>query len=284
MTLLCHLPICTTPHLLANKQTRSRLSQSNRTLTLRSQRTRLHKPRPTPAPGIHITMDPFFSSFPSFPYARTSHPEHEFHRLAAHCKWKRSSELYKTHRREFLTLLATVARSRVHEFFTITYPFADYNPLAHPKHEFARLAAARKWSPAGSTFQEAEELFHRQYQFEFGSSVLDFFEDYEQEGVFEYNPRGKMEVELYRMADCFEWQTRERRGQGIPVSPEWVDAKEKFWQAIGEDFNMTFGYDDEEIIGWQFLFQVLGVGGEKPTTAEECRKVSSPPPLPAPQV
>ncbi|KAF8542439.1 hypothetical protein BDD12DRAFT_907978 [Trichophaea hybrida] len=189
-------------------------------------------------------MNNFFSQYTGFDYSPTNAPEFEFERLRAVRLWKKGTKNYKKHRRAFFSALLTVTKSPVHRFFTEMYYFPSYNPTANPKREFDRLAEARKWKPTKR-------------------AVLEFFEEYEEEG-FDYNPRGNPEIELDRLAWFKEWKYR---------TPEWRVALDTFHQAIKADFNTTFGRNDDDIEGWQFLCHVLGVRDVEPATAIECREV-----------
>jgi len=210
-------------------------------------------------------MNNFFAQFRGFDYDRTNSPEHEFERLRVLRQWNEGTKTYKTHRHAFLAALLAHTMSPIHRFFIETYPFPCYSPSAHPKHEFSRLAEVRKWKATNRPYRKAEEEFNKAYQKEFGSRVLDFFEEYEEEFEgFEYNPRGSPEAELDRLAEFNGWGYR---------SLEWREALDLFHDAIRFDFNKTFGCDDDDIDGWQFLCEVLGVQGAAPETAEACRMV-----------
>jgi len=210
-------------------------------------------------------MNNFFAQFRGFDYDRTNSPEHEFERLRVLRQWNEGTKTYKTHRRAFLAALLAHTMSPIHRFFIETYPFPCYSPSAHPKHEFSRLAEVRKWKATNRPYRKAEEEFNKAYQKEFGSRVLDFFEEYEEEFEgFEYNPRGSPEAELDRLAEFNGWGYR---------SLEWREALDLFHDAIRFDFNKTFGCDDDDIDGWRFLCKVLGVRGAAPETAEACRMV-----------
>jgi len=211
----------------------------------------------------HCQMDKFFAQYSEFGYCPTNAPEYEFERLRATRGWKKGTKTYKQHRRAFFSVLLTVTKSPVHRFFTETYYFPAYDPTANPKCEFDRLAEAQKWKPTKRPYKNAEEAFYRAFRLEFGSSVLEFFEEYEEEG-FDYNPRSNSEIELDRLAWFKKW---------MYGTPEWTVALDTFHQAIKTDFNTTFGRNDDDIEGWQYLCIVLGVRGVAPATAAECREV-----------
>ncbi|KAF8245483.1 hypothetical protein K440DRAFT_662791 [Wilcoxina mikolae CBS 423.85] len=207
-------------------------------------------------------MESFFAQFPDFEHNPFATPTDEFERLQTSLELTPDGALYKHHRRNFLVALVAESNSPVHRFFVETHEFPSYNPSASPEHEFEHLVELRQWSPETSSYQEAREEFDRAFQKEFGSDVLDFFEGYRELG-FDHNPQNNHEVELNRLRLEQGWSW---------VSSEWIDARDAFFTAVRVDFNETFGRNDDDIEGWQFLCKVLGVKGEPPGSAEECQE------------
>jgi hypothetical protein len=208
-------------------------------------------------------MESFFAQFPDFEHDRFATPTDEFERLYTSLNLNPDERQYKQYRRAFLVALVAESQSPVHHFFVETHQLPSYDPSASPEHEFGRLSEYWQWSSDSTPYQEAREEFNKVFQKEFGSEVLDFFEGYREVG-FDHNPQNNHEVELHRLRRELGWRW---------ISPEWIDAREGFFTAVRVDFNETFGRDDDDIEGWQFLCKVLGFEGEPPSTAEECQEV-----------
>lgn len=90
--------------------------------------------------------------------------------------------------------------------------------------------------------------------------LQDFFSDFK---LFTYNPAEAATEEFHRLGQVYgwEWESEERE-----------EARQRFKDAMVQEFNAIYGTDENDINSWYGLCRVLNIS-PIPETLEACREV-----------
>ncbi|RDB30243.1 hypothetical protein Hypma_007080 [Hypsizygus marmoreus] len=87
--------------------------------------------------------------------------------------------------------------------------------------------------------------------------LVEFFDNY---SLFTYDPTDSATSEFYRMCDLYDWDEEEKG-----------DAKENFRDALVQQFNATYGTDENDLDSWHTLCTVLDIT-PLPEDLDACRE------------
>jgi hypothetical protein len=230
----------------------------------------------------HPLLKPFFAAFPNFVRDTEKPPETDFRRLQEAEKWENSSDEYKAARRTFLKTLVDETKSPVHRYFFKHHKdFIEYDSDGSPRYQLDRLRTLKGWDEADTL--AAFHKFQQAFELEFKGEVDLFFAQYPD---FPYNPRGNPMAEFKRLTEHKGWDLKDINcfGYGIEekntpeLRIECEAAQTEFFLAFRDEFEITFGADDEDVGTWQNLCLLLGVD-PIPESMLLCRRVSNEGPL-----
>ncbi|KAI5847659.1 hypothetical protein DFP73DRAFT_474802 [Morchella snyderi] len=179
----------------------------------------------------------------------------------------------------FLKALVDETNSPVHSYFFQQHEdFIEYDSDGSPRYQLDRLRALKSWDEAETL--AAFYLFRLDFELEFDGKVDQFFAGYPD---FPYNPRGNPMAEFRRLIEHKGWDLKDINcfGYGIEkksdaeLRVECGLAQTQFYLAFKDEFEVTFGADDEDVGTWENLCIVLGVV-PIPDNMQLCRKKLAP--------